>query len=264
MIILPLPTLGTHFSRNPSVECDRNIVPQKSFCGRTCPVAPWPFTLGFLLPFTFPSLPLHWDTPHVFTFSAHSQAWQCHQPISLQLSGLKSVLRQGSVLRSWNTTKQGNQTWAPLPAFSLRTLWPRASYLRTVRLIILTHQKRVRDTRKPFLLLNIQCLCLIYSFQPFPSGNWGLTSHAAPEEALTWPHQQLLLWGRSATPSENSWSKQSPRSVMATPLTRCQRWGGKAAHVCAAATFQNSTQTSLISSCLIPSPIDHKLFLLCI
>lgn len=52
--------------------------------------------------------------------------------------------------------------------------------------------------------------------------NWGLSSQTDPKEALTWPHQQFLLWGRSGTPSENSWSKQSPRSVMVTLLASCQ------------------------------------------
>lgn len=126
----------------------------------------------------------------------------------------------GYMWHSWNR-REIRRPMFPSPI--LTALGDLEQVTATQRGFISSPSKWAEDVEKPCLLPSVQCLCPDLQLPTVSKWQLGLTSRTASEEALTWPHRRFLLWGRSGAPSENSWSKQSPRTVMATLLTSCQR-----------------------------------------
>lgn len=207
MTLFPWHTLGLKFPRSQSVESVKKVLLRRVSVDGHC----WGH-LGFYKPWALPNFPY---IPHPFHCQVLLFTCSVQDPLPGDSPSTAFPTEQGA----WVS---GDQSSSPglVPPSSCDLEQGTPSHWASICSPL---KESSGYFKNPSCSKMFHGCVPTYRSQQLPNDNWGLANHTAPEEALTWPHQRFLLWGRSGTPSENSWSKQSPRSVMVTLLASCQR-----------------------------------------
>lgn len=195
----------------------------------------------------------------LFFSSAHSRAQQCPQVWSshvLQGQRGHGGGGRGRVTQPEHHPAGQQETWLPIPtlfSFQSTTL---AGHFHSMGCSILTHPMKVGNILQFFLLQNVQGLC------PAASNSFQMTAAGSPVTQILkrrWhDHIAGFYCGEGQGLLQKIADLNRAKECHSNTARRLPEVGRKSSqYACAAATFQSSIQTSLISSRLIPSPIDH-------